>query len=160
MHDPSQLSRIMTKRTQVQFFFSKLTFFGQVATIQRESILSSGSAWSTKIEYFWVTSWPSSAYWIIKRHRRMLKVPPNFQDYPWFLSGVLIGEFCVKLGNIWIYGLKMAIKCRCFLLIWYHTSKIPPKIISTHSDLWETMVLRFSILPWRHDDSPTLWWWY
>ena len=76
---------------------------------------------NTKVEYFWVTAWPSSTYWIIERHRCMLKLPPNFQDYPWLLSGVLIWEFFVKLGNIWIYKLKMAVKCRCFLFIWYHT---------------------------------------
>ena len=83
--DPSQLSRIMTKRSQIQNFVQKW--------LQSKFIFFAGLKYdceirNTKIEYFWVISWPSSAYWIIKSNRCMLKVPPNFQDYPWLLFGV------------------------------------------------------------------------
>ena len=32
---------------------------------------------NTKVEYFWVTAWPSSTYWIIERHTVGLKVVAN-----------------------------------------------------------------------------------
>ena len=115
---------------------------------------------NTKVEYFWVTAWPSSTYWIIERHRCMLKLPPNFQDYPWLLSGVLIWEFFVKLGNIWIYELKMAVKCRCFLFIWYHTfpniSRISfnyPWSIATGYDYDKTIANPFFFQKWIFSSS-------
>ena len=83
-------------------FFWKMTFFGKVTPNQKNFMLFADLAWSTKMEYFWASLWPSSSYWIIKWHRCILKLPPYLQDYQWLLSEVMIWMVCVS--NLVIYG--------------------------------------------------------
>ena len=80
IRDASQLSKIMTKTSRIRFFFEKWLFFGKVTPNQKKFMLFADLAWSTKMEYFWASLWPSSSYWIIKWHRCILKLTPNFQD--------------------------------------------------------------------------------
>ena len=84
IRDASQLSKIMTKPSRIRFFFEKWFFFGKVTPNQKNFMLFADLAWSTKMEYFWASLWPSSSYWIIKWHRCILKLPPYLQGYQWW----------------------------------------------------------------------------